>query len=191
MSKIFLLSKSFGVVSNQRSETKILTSSAWSPILVFARRSEARISVQSQKSLHLGRGALFWPSSSGQSRKSAFRAQNLHIWGLEPRFGLRAGVRGQKSWVEGWFEGSPFKFPYLEISHLGKKKPPQPSRGINFPLSLLVPTPVVRKKSQLIPKIFRKACPVYEFSTRETSSGVPQATTLPPLSPPSGPKSMI
>lgn len=33
--------------------------------------------------------------------------------------------------------------------------------------------------------------PVYDFSFSATSSGVPQATTVPPLSPPSGPMSMI
>src|SRR5262245_36079059 len=35
------------------------------------------------------------------------------------------------------------------------------------------------------------ACPVYDFFDRATCSGVPVAITRPPLTPPSGPRSMI
>ncbi len=40
-------------------------------------------------------------------------------------------------------------------------------------------------------KYFLTYCPVYDFLFLTTSSGVPLAITVPPLSPPSGPMSMI
>src|SRR5690606_38114239 len=40
-------------------------------------------------------------------------------------------------------------------------------------------------------RIGRKNWPVYDSGLRATSSGVPQATSRPPSSPPSGPRSMI
>ena len=61
---------------------------------------------------------------------------------------------------------------------------PLPPKGC--PLS-----PANRLLSGLYYNTFFKNCPVYEFLHFATSSGVPTATTVPPPSPPSGPKSII
>ena len=42
-----------------------------------------------------------------------------------------------------------------------------------------------------MPRILRSIRPVWEAAQLATSSGVPTATTCPPLSPPSGPRSMM
>ena len=45
--------------------------------------------------------------------------------------------------------------------------------------------------SRVFRSVSRKYCPVYDLSTAATSSGVPVATTSPPRTPPSGPRSIM
>ena len=90
--------------------------------------------------------------------------------------------------------------------------------NINFSLSIYIPSnkPVINMKASVYVEIyinhsnilfflvffsfffifspyniFFKNWPVYDSLTLATSSGVPVATILPPISPPSGPKSII
>ena len=61
---------------------------------------------------------------------------------------------------------------------------------IRFGIGFALTASALRGRNQRFPSIFLRNCPVYDFSHAATSSGVPSQTISPPLSPPSGPRSI-